>query len=75
MILIDLPNTTVFRAHTPKYSFQPTSGAGAAKQGGRFNQKMWMHFICPSNRILLLRNISKLHHFYRLVFCAHILSN
>ncbi len=30
MILIDLPNTTVFRAHTPKYSFQPTSGAGAA---------------------------------------------
>ena len=39
MILIDLPNTTVFRAHTPKYSFQPTSGAGAAKQGGRFNRK------------------------------------
>ena len=26
-----------FRAHDPKWSFQPLSGAGAEKRGGRFN--------------------------------------
>lgn len=40
MILIDLPaGTTVFRAHTPKWASQPTSGAGAAAKGGRFNRE------------------------------------
>lgn len=30
--------TTVYRAHNPRWSFAPESGAGAAKHGGRFNQ-------------------------------------
>lgn len=29
---------TVFRAHNPRWSFAPTSGAGAARYGGRFNR-------------------------------------
>lgn len=28
---------TVFRAHNPRWAFEPTSGAGAARYGGRFN--------------------------------------
>lgn len=31
-------NATVYRAHNPRWSFVPTSGAGAAKHGGRFNR-------------------------------------
>lgn len=27
----------VFRAHNPRWAFAPTSGEGAARQGGRFN--------------------------------------
>lgn len=39
MILCDLPpGTTLFRAHTPQWATQPTSGAGAAARGGRFNR-------------------------------------
>ncbi|KXX66438.1 RES family NAD+ phosphorylase [Marichromatium gracile] len=39
MILCDLPcGTTVFRAHAPQWASRPTSGAGAAIQGGRFNR-------------------------------------
>lgn len=30
--------TTVYRAHNPRWSFAPSSGAGAAKHGGRFNR-------------------------------------
>lgn len=29
---------TVYRAHNPRWSFAPSSGAGAAKHGGRFNR-------------------------------------
>lgn len=29
---------TVYRAHNPRWSFAPASGAGAAKHGGRFNR-------------------------------------
>lgn len=29
---------TVYRAHNPRWSFAPDSGAGAAKHGGRFNR-------------------------------------
>ncbi len=29
---------TVFRAHNPRWSFAPASGAGAARHGGRFNR-------------------------------------
>jgi len=40
MILCDFPaNITLFRAHTPKWASQPTSGAGAALKGGRFNRE------------------------------------
>lgn len=28
----------VYRAHNPRWSFSPASGAGAAKHGGRFNR-------------------------------------
>lgn len=39
MILTNLGlGSTAFRAHTPKWSFAPTSGAGAARGGGRFNR-------------------------------------
>ena len=38
MILTHLPPTTLFRMLSPKWAFQPLSGAGAAKQGGRFNR-------------------------------------
>ncbi|KAB8198395.1 RES domain-containing protein [Lysobacter maris] len=30
--------TPLFRAHNPLWSFQPLSGAGAARAGGRFNR-------------------------------------
>ena len=40
MILFDLPpGTTLFRAHTPPWASRPTSGAGAATRGGRFNRE------------------------------------
>jgi RES domain-containing protein len=32
------PNTPFYRALTPKWAFQPESGAGAAERGGRFNR-------------------------------------
>ncbi|WP_256366326.1 RES family NAD+ phosphorylase [Ectothiorhodospira sp. BSL-9] len=39
MILVNLPaGTILFRAHTPQWASRPTSGAGAAIQGGRFNR-------------------------------------
>lgn len=40
MILVDLPpGTPLFRAHTPQWASRPTSGAGAALRGGRFNRE------------------------------------
>lgn len=30
---------TVFRAHSPRWSFAPLSGDGAARRGGRFNRR------------------------------------
>lgn len=40
MILLDLPSgTTLFRAHAPQWASRPTSGAGAAMRGGRFNRE------------------------------------
>ena len=30
--------TTVWRAHNPRWAFAPTSGTGAARHGGRFNR-------------------------------------
>jgi RES domain-containing protein len=40
MILISLPpGTTLFRALTPQWASRPTSGAGAAIRGGRFNRE------------------------------------
>lgn len=40
MILVNLPpGTTSFRALTPQWASRPTSGAGAALQGGRFNRE------------------------------------
>ncbi len=40
MILTDLPpGTTLYRAHTPQWASRPTSGMGAAIQGGRFNRE------------------------------------
>ncbi|MGB0496480.1 MAG: RES family NAD+ phosphorylase, partial [Kangiellaceae bacterium] len=32
-------NGIVFRAHNPKWAYQPDSGEGAARLGGRFNPK------------------------------------
>lgn len=40
MILVNLPpGTILFRALTPQWASRPTSGAGAALQGGRFNRE------------------------------------
>lgn len=40
MILVDLPpGTPLFRARTPQWAIRPTSGAGAALRGGRFNRE------------------------------------
>jgi len=40
MILTDLPpGTLLFRAHAPQWADRPLSGAGAARQGGRFNRE------------------------------------
>lgn len=39
MILSSLKATALYRAHAPRWSFAPLSGAGAAVQGGRFNRK------------------------------------
>ncbi len=38
MILTRLDALTVYRMHTPKWAFAPTSGAGAAQHGGRANR-------------------------------------
>ena len=39
MILTALGTITAYRFHTPKWATQPTSGAGAAAEGGRANRK------------------------------------
>ncbi len=40
MILFNLPpGTTLFRAQSPQWPSRPTSGAGAATRGGRFNRE------------------------------------
>ena len=40
MILTDLPKgTTLYRAHAPRWTDRPMSGAGAALKGGRFNRE------------------------------------
>jgi hypothetical protein len=33
-----LPGQPFYRMHTPRWAVMPTSGAGAAKHGGRFNR-------------------------------------
>ena len=38
MILARLDNVTAYRMHAPKWAVAPTSGAGAAKHGGRVNR-------------------------------------
>lgn len=38
MILTQLDNVTAYRMHVPKWAVTPTSGAGAAKHGGRANR-------------------------------------
>ncbi len=38
MILTRLDNLPAYRMHTPKWAVTPTSGAGAAQQGGRANR-------------------------------------
>jgi RES domain-containing protein len=39
MILRPLqPAQTFYRVNTPRWAYRPTSGAGAAKVGGRFNR-------------------------------------
>jgi RES domain-containing protein len=37
--LSSLNASELYGAHTPRWSFAPVSGAGAAVQGGRFNRK------------------------------------
>lgn len=38
MILTRLTSLTAYRMHTPRWAVAPTSGAGAAKYGGRVNR-------------------------------------
>ncbi len=38
MIESSLPRSNYYRAHSPQWASRPLSGAGAAKQGGRFNR-------------------------------------
>ena len=38
MIIRPLERSTFYRMHTPRWATTPTSGAGAAKHGGRFNR-------------------------------------
>ncbi len=38
MILTDVIGVTAYRMHTPKWAVSPTSGDGAARQGGRLNR-------------------------------------
>lgn len=38
MILTDLGSVTAYRMHTPKWATAPTSGVGAATNGGRANR-------------------------------------
>lgn len=37
MILTQLENLSAYRMHLPRWAVAPTSGAGAAKHGGRVN--------------------------------------
>jgi RES domain-containing protein len=38
MILTQLENLSAYRMHLPRWAVAPTSGAGAAKHGGRVNR-------------------------------------
>lgn len=38
MKLVALADVTVYRMHVPRWAVAPTSGAGAAKHGGRANR-------------------------------------
>ncbi len=38
MIFSAVPKSSLYRMLTPRWAFQPLSGAGAAKLGGRFNR-------------------------------------
>ncbi|MFC2993624.1 RES family NAD+ phosphorylase [Halomonas tibetensis] len=38
MIAVQLPTTTVYRVHHPRWAHTPSSGAGAASNGGRLNR-------------------------------------
>ncbi len=37
-VTVERLTATVYRAHNPRWSFAPDSGAGAEKHGGRFNR-------------------------------------
>lgn len=39
MILRPFPSAALYRVHSPRWAYLPTSGAGAATQGGRLNRK------------------------------------
>ena len=38
MIITGLSDAVFYRMNTPRWAFTPTSGAGAARQGGRLNR-------------------------------------
>jgi len=39
MIVKSVAGEVFYRMNSPRWAFTPTSGAGAAKQGGRLNRK------------------------------------
>jgi RES domain-containing protein len=60
MILRPLqPAEAFYRFNTPRWSYRPTSGAGAAKVGGRFNRPGSKHCTCHVVSRLQAQSTSK----------------
>jgi len=49
-----------YRMHTPKWAFDPKSGAGAAQHGGRVNRRDYRRSIFHWNRTLRFWSTSRM---------------
>lgn len=65
---------TCFRAHDPKWAFDPLSGAGAALKGGRFNSKGTdaLYLALTIEGMILEQGHGLAHRFDPLTICSYI---
>ncbi|WP_200964586.1 RES family NAD+ phosphorylase [Bosea sp. Root483D1] len=77
MILKDFPaGTLVYRAHTPEWATRPTSGAGAALKGGRFNRERVEALYLALDEVTALREYQQTSPFLPpCTICSYTLEN